>query len=214
MSQALDTLRERIRAIEGRPAEPTRWDPVGLPVWDAEVGGLPRPGAVVLTGALGSGCTRLALSLVAALTRAGEGVAWVDPHRSLHPPAAFDLGVVPSQVLLVRPSETLVGWSVEQILRAGGFGLVVVSSPPSLPGLGARWTRAARLGGTTLLVIDRQVARPSLPDLDTRARVIVREGTARVLRRRGRRPGAAVDVPADAPIPAPDAPSTPRSPWS
>lgn len=193
MGDTLDMLRRRIQEIEGRPATARRLVDCGLPALDAEAGGLPCPGLVAVEGPAGSGRTRLVLSWVAARTRRGERVAWVDPGRLLHPPAAAALGVTLDRLLLVRPDEAHSAWSVEQVLRSGCFGIVVLGEPlPDLLAAGPRWLQAARYGSSTLVVLTSRSERALALDL----RLVLRDGVVTVLRRRGGSGGRRVALPA------------------
>src|SRR5689334_15357670 len=114
---AIDALRARIRALEGGASVRRRRAPSGVEALDVLLGGLPSPGIVELSGAEGTGWTRLALAAAAGATRTGRSVAWVDPQRRLYPPAAADHGVELDRLLIVRPPEdgsAPWAWTTEQ----------------------------------------------------------------------------------------------------
>jgi hypothetical protein len=186
----LDALRARIQEIEGRPAVLTRWCASGLSGLDAAVGGLPRPGVVSLVGPKGSGCTRLALGLVAAQTTRAR-VAWVDGPGELAPSTAAAFGVELPQLLWLRPPPDRMGWAVEQVARSGCFGLVVVSLPADPGSFGACWARATQHGCCTLLVVGERPPR----DLQADLRLETHGDHALVARRRGGRLGEVVGLP-------------------
>jgi hypothetical protein len=192
MSQpALDALREQIRLLEGGPAVCRRRVPCGVQTLDALVGGLPKPGILELHGPLGAGRTRLAASILAAVMGPhGLGV-WVDPARSLYPPALAQYGVDLARLLVVCPPADGLQqehWATEQLLRSGCFPVVVVSL---LPRRGSRrsashqWARAAEHGGSTAVVISERPVR----ELPAEVRLCVGEDGVRVARDRGGRSG-------------------------
>ncbi len=194
----LETLREKIRAIEGRTPDSGRTrHPSGLTGLDALIGGLPCPGLVELAGPEGCGAVRLALALAAAATTTGW-VAWVDRPHALYPPAAHAAGVVLERLLIVRPQGAEQGlWATEQLLRSGCFGLVVVVEGPERRGLraeGVRYRRAARRGGCTALSIVRSAAWRRALRADVRIGVAGERLT--VLRDRGGHGGRTVVLPA------------------
>ena len=162
MSVAIDMLRARIRTLEDRTVVPPTRIPSGLNALDTLVGGLPRPGIVELYGPPGSGRCRLALQLSAPPTRRGARVAWLDPSRTLYPPAASQLEVVLDHVLVVRPPPPEATWAAEQLIRSGNFALVVVAEPGVLGRAGPRWQLAAEVGQTTVIVVNQRTVR-SLP---------------------------------------------------
>ncbi len=188
MTDVLTKLRAHIRSIEGRPAVDGLWQPSGVAELDAAAGGLPRPGIVEVVGVVGSGRTRLALALGAA---SGGPLFWVDPLGVFFPPTAAAFGVQLDRLVLVRPPAEHVAWTVEQALRSGACPLVVLDTPPELPGAAARWMRAAQLGANTLCVITDQPGRELMPTL----RLVVSGGRATVQRHRSGRIGMSFAVP-------------------
>ncbi|MFT4626697.1 MAG: hypothetical protein ACI8PZ_005375 [Myxococcota bacterium] len=203
-SAVLDSLRERIRLLEGgAPVQRSR-APSGVPEVDRLIGGLPVPGVVELTGARGSGVTSLALHLAAAEMRAGGLVAWVDSEASLYPPALDRLGVELSRLLVVRPpadgqhSEL---WAAEQLLRSGCFGLVVVDRLAGgvLRSTGHGWARACERGHSVALVLGENSARW----LPAEVRLAVGDGRLTVVRDRGGRTGSHSPLPAPPPMSGP-----------
>lgn len=203
---SLDALRARIRAIEGDAHVERRRVASGVPLLEELVGGLPCPGILEISGPPGSGRTRLALMLVAAMAGSSRGlpVAWVDPAHQLYPPAAAALGVPLDRLLLIRPPAVgLAGadalhpevWTMEQLLRSGCFPLVVLAGVRALPrASGQVWARAAERGQCTAVVITDRPARQLPADV----RLTAAPGLCpqvRVLRDRGGRPGGAAALP-------------------
>jgi hypothetical protein len=102
--------------------------PTGLGALDEALGGgLPRGRVTELVGPRSTGRTGLACAIAAGATRAGETIAWVDPEDALDPEAAAAAGVTLARTLWVRPrSITDALRATDLLLRAGGFGLVVL----------------------------------------------------------------------------------------
>lgn len=102
----------------------------GLPELDAGLlpGGFVRGQISVLSGQAGTGRMTVAAHVVAAETRRGRAVAWIDVERTLYPPALARLGVELERLLLVRPErpERAVK-AAELVVDAGVFGVVVLS---------------------------------------------------------------------------------------
>lgn len=206
---SLETLRARIRAIEGVAPVQRRRVPTGVEAIDAAIEGLPCPGLVEISGPPGTGRTRLALTLVAALTRDRRCVAWVvgpGPEGMPHPPTAAAMGVVLERLLLVRDAGGAGPgggacpevWAAEQILRSGCFSLVVISGLGAgrKPGWGHQWGRAAEHGRCTALALTERPVR-QLP-AEVRLSTAPLDGgppQLRVLRDRGRVPGGATPLP-------------------
>jgi hypothetical protein len=191
VSDIVAGLRERIRAIEGRPAVDASWQPSGVPGLDHAAGGVPRPGVVELLGPTGSGRTRLALALVRCCTAQGQPAAWLDVGQVFFPPAAAALGVDLDQLLLLRPPADQGSWAVEQVLRSGCFPLVVADGVPEPSGAAARWGRAAHTGCSTLVVVGAQPLR----ELQVGLRLVVARGQVSVQRHRSGRVGGTFAVP-------------------
>jgi hypothetical protein len=134
--------------------------PTGLGPLDAAIGGgLPRERVTEVAGPRSGGRTGLACAVAARATGAGETIAWVDVEDALDPEAAADAGVVLARTLWVRPRGPREGWrAAEILLRAGGFGLVVLDldegagRAPATATL-VRLARAAAETRSTLLVV-------------------------------------------------------------
>ncbi len=191
----LQSLRARIREIEGLPPVTRPRDPSGLPGLDALIGGLPRPGIVEIVGQPGTGRTRVAAALVAERIRCRTEVAWVDGDGILHPPGLSVLGVALSHLLVVRPppdGTEVVAWTAEQLLRSGCFSLVILSSSSGIGRWGGHnFARAAEHGRCTALVLSRTPSR----DLPADVRVSVGDGRIAVLRDRSGRSGGEAALP-------------------
>jgi len=123
----------------------------GLPVLDDALGGgLPRGRVTELAGPRSGGRTGLACAIAAGATRAGETIAWVDVDDALDPETADAAGVALARTLWVRPRSAADALRATDILlRAGGFGLVVLDL-----GDGARPRAITQpTPATTLLVV-------------------------------------------------------------
>jgi RecA/RadA recombinase len=131
----------RVRLGTANPPAPSRL-PTGLGPLDAALGGgLPRGRITELAGACSTGRTGLACAIAGRTTRAGETIAWVDPEDALDPEAAAAAGIDLARTLWVRPRHAADALRATEILmRAGGFGLVVLD-------LGSINTRASRDDG-------------------------------------------------------------------
>jgi recombination protein RecA len=124
-----------------------RWlVPTGIAGLDERLqGGLPRGHLSEVVGPRSSGRLAVVLSALAGATRRGEAVAFIDPLDMLDPPSAAASGVDFSRVLWIRgeaTSSARVSLSCEYgtlqksldravkslnlVLQAGGFGLVVL----------------------------------------------------------------------------------------
>jgi RecA/RadA recombinase len=188
---SLEALRERIRAIEGRPVQRAR-PPSGVAALDQLLGGLPTPGVIELSGPVGSGRSSVALALAGWITGHGSPVAWVDVQSRFYPPAAAGWGVALARLLVVRPPSDREGWSIEQLLRSGVFPLVVAADPsPVRAATAHRWAQATEVGGSVLLVLTER----GLRSLPAGVRLSIRAGQLTALRDPERPPGPSVDAP-------------------
>lgn len=132
--------------------------PTGLAALDAALGGgLPRGRVTELAGARSTGRTGLACQIAAAATHAGETIAWVDPEDALEPETAAAVGIALDRTLWVRPRGVADALrATEILLRAGGFGLVVLDLGAAPKRGGPHWVRlagAAEQTRTALLVV-------------------------------------------------------------
>jgi hypothetical protein len=133
--------------------------PTGLAALDGVLGGgLPRGRITELAGPRSTGRTGLACQVAASATRAGETIAWVDPEDTLDPEAAAAARVDLARTLWVRPRQATDALrATEILLRAGGFGLVVLDVDAGLGRAGAgvwpRLAHAAEQTRTALLII-------------------------------------------------------------
>lgn len=90
-------------------------------------GGLPRGVITEIVGSASSGKTTFVQALVAAVTRTGELVAWVDLPNALDAECAQASGIDLEHVLWVRPADFMAAMrSAEQLLIVGGFRLVIL----------------------------------------------------------------------------------------
>lgn len=149
-------------------------------------GGLPRGALSVVTGAQGGGRRRLAVMALAAASRRGRPVAWVDGAGDVYPPGLAGAGVELSRLLWVRGVGAQGSYALEQLAELGVFELLVGSGLGSLPPHRARRLQGAAERGrsTTLLILDPPAA-AQLSQASLRMSV----------RRRG--PGLAVSVDKD-----------------
>ncbi len=83
---------------------------------------------VELSGGRASGVLSAAFGLVLEAQQRGEIVAWVSlPHGTFFPPDVHDVGVDLDTLVVVRvPDAAAAGRAADQLLRSGGFGLVVL----------------------------------------------------------------------------------------
>ena len=153
MSAALDELRQTLaqRYPDALPLQPGAAGAVatGLGPVDALIpgGGLPR--GRVTAWASGGGSTAVLLSACQTALSRGERAAWVDV-----------AGVMTAEswrggVLLLRPGSEVEGLAcAEELLRSGGFGLVVVAGCGKAANRsGVRLSRAAKAGGSGLVLL-------------------------------------------------------------
>lgn len=136
---SLAALRELERKLEEmtRPPRKTRPEtvPTGIPRLDELLpeGGLPRGRAVEWLGPLSCGKTAVLRAALGRLHGSGEGVAVVDPTRTLYAPDWAELaGRTPFWVVRPpRPSEAT--WCADLLLRSGAFGAVALEADPVAP---------------------------------------------------------------------------------
>jgi hypothetical protein len=140
-----------VRLGTAHPESLTRL-PTGVAVLDATLGGgLPRGRVTELAGPRSTGRTGLACAIAASATRAGETIAWVDPEDALDPEATAAAGVALARTLWVRPRSAHDALrATDLLLRAGGFGLVVLDLGESEP---PRKTTLPPATGSTLLIL-------------------------------------------------------------
>jgi len=143
--------------------EPVHRLPSGITRVDALLsGGLPRGRISEVLGPLTSGKTSLLWVLLAAATRRGEVVAWIDLADALHPASVAAAGAALERVLWVRPPSLTDGLRcTELLLQAGGFGVVAfdLGAPLPRPLRSRVWPRllhAAEQSHTALVVLAPQ----------------------------------------------------------
>ena len=110
-------------------------------------GGLPRGRLVEIVGGRSSGRLAIALSALAAATRAGENAAFVDLGGHLAPRETEAAGATLARVLWVRPKRLREAVLAAEIVLSAGFPLVVADL--GVPPVGRRvpdasWVRLAR----------------------------------------------------------------------
>lgn len=121
-------------------------------------GGMPCGRICELIGPPSSGKTSLALTLLAAATRAGEVVACVDLADALHPLSLARAGVDLGRLLWVRPGSAIIAVRcTELLLQAGGFAVVVLdlgaAAQPLRRHVWPRLLHAAEHSHTALVVL-------------------------------------------------------------
>jgi len=133
-------------------------------------GGFPLGQVVELWGSAASGRTRLALRAVAEAHRSLRLAAYVDGAGELYPPALSALGVNPSRLLWVQPTEastsaerpSQLGWAALQLLRSGAFVCVVLDLTHTAhrlpPQASKRLLDAAAHAGSLLLLLTPEEA--------------------------------------------------------
>ncbi len=115
-------LRQTAPFLGGRGGRDT-----GIEVLDRLVpGGLPLGALTVVSGLAGSGRATVAAHVLAQETRAGRPVAWVDPRKTLYPPALAQAGVALERLLLVRSDPERSVYAAERILESGAFRVVAI----------------------------------------------------------------------------------------
>ncbi len=209
MKEALQTLLARPDLWLGGGAENARGAavlPSGLAALDALLpgGGFPL-GAVteILLPQEGIGELRLLVPALAAQSRQGRWIAWIDPPHVPYAPALAAMGVRLSRVLLVAAgTDRDRMWAAGQCLQSGACGAVL-----AWPGeCGDRELRRLQLaagkgGGLGVLFRpDRAAARPSHAALRLRLARSPRGAVVEILKGRG---GAGRS--AEVPFPAPPA---------
>ncbi len=91
-----------------------------------------RPGRIVgLEGPAGMGLTRLGLSMLAPAARIAP-VAYVDVRGWFHPPAAWEAGIEPERLVVVRSRDRL-RWPQVVAALVEGMGAVYAEVPAKVP---------------------------------------------------------------------------------
>ena len=119
----IKTGAELLRALEERSRRPL---PSAPPLDALEGGGLKRGSLIELCGRRSSGRFALALSALAAVTRAGEAAALVDPGDHLDVHGAEAAGVALERLLWIRPPSLRQALVCAQACLGAGFALVVL----------------------------------------------------------------------------------------
>jgi len=147
----------------------------GIAALDAIIdGGLVRGRVSEIVGHLGSGRTTVAARFVSAATRAGEVVAWIENSHSFDPADIAAGCANMDRVLWASVDEhrkhafdssgrfrryrfSSVFKAAEMVLKAGGFGLVVIdigaNSSPLPQSIALRLAREAERSGAAVIVI-------------------------------------------------------------
>lgn len=124
---AVQNLREALRA-QAPFLNERRGQSTGMDALDRMLhGGFPEAALTVLSGPLGSGRMFVAAQFLAAHTRLGRPVAWIDGDNTLYPPALQAHGVDLDRLLVVRGAREKSLYAAEQIVDSGAFGAIVVS---------------------------------------------------------------------------------------
>jgi hypothetical protein len=155
--------------------------PTGIPAIDQlTAGGIPRGALTEICGAESSGRTALLFALLGQSTRRGECCAWIDAAGAFDPASAAEMGVDLTRVLWVDcgGSAEHALKSVELLIQAGGFGLLVLDLADT-PDKEARriplasWFRlrhAAERTGAALVAVERQINARSCSSLQIEMR--------------------------------------------
>jgi recombination protein RecA len=173
MSAAILQLRAEIEArfdtpLEIRKRPETGLIPTGIAAMDELTsGGIPRGALSEICGAESSGRTALAFAILGQATRRGECCAWIDAAGVFDPASAVEVGVELGRVLWVNcgGSAEHALKSVDLLIQAGGFGLVVLDLGDTPDKESRRipmasWFRlrhAAERTGAALVAVERQV---------------------------------------------------------
>jgi hypothetical protein len=152
MSAEVAVLRETLarRFPDALPARhgTTEVAPIGVGEMDAILpgGGLPR-GKLSVWAPGGADTALLRAACMAALAR-GERAAWVDG------PGVLTGEGWPERILLARPRSALdASACAEELIRSGGFGLVVLVGGEEDDAVRLRISRAAKEGGGALVAL-------------------------------------------------------------
>jgi hypothetical protein len=147
----------------------------GLETLDALLdGGLVRGRISEIIGPIGSGRTTIAACFVSAATRAGEIIAWIESTHNFDPAAIAAGSASLERILwasvddrrqlfsesaarLHRDRPATVAQAAELVLKAGGFGLIVIdfgaSAAPLPQSIALRLAREAERSGAVVIVI-------------------------------------------------------------
>jgi recombination protein RecA len=142
--------------------------PIGISAIDQlTAGGIPRGALTEICGSESSGRTALMFALLGQSTKRGECCAWIDAAGAFDPASAEEMGVDLTRVLWVNcgGNTEYALKSVDLLIQAGGFGLVVLDLADT-PDKEARriplasWFRlrhAAERTGAALVAVERQI---------------------------------------------------------
>lgn len=129
-------------------SEPVARVSSGVPAIDAMLaGGLPRGRISEVVGPRSAGRTAVLLAVLAAATRRGEVVAYIDCADALHPESVLRAGADLRRLLWVRPLSAIDGLRcTELLLRTGGLAVVALDVGDVLPRAvrGQSWPRLLR----------------------------------------------------------------------
>jgi hypothetical protein len=137
-----------------------------------------EPGRIVaLDGAPGTGLTRLALTLLAEPSRTAP-VACVDVRGWLHPPAAWEVGIDPDRLIIVRNRDRL-QWPGVTAALIEGLAAVYAEVPGRVPDqIVRRMAALARSRRTALILRPLSTPLPSgIAHLRVKAAGVTWEGT-------------------------------------
>ena len=160
----LQELMQRAGMWRGGELPPLATHQTGFAGLDAILpgGGWPQAGLVeILTASSGIGALRLVLPMLAAASRAGDWIVWVDPPHIPYAPALDAGGVALSRVLLVDlPTRSTASgeddeilWACEQALRFADCAVALMWLGATTPALPMRRLQlAAEAGATTGIV--------------------------------------------------------------
>ncbi len=158
----------------GLEASPVQCFPTGLVEIDRALGGgFPRGRVSEVVGPSCCGRTSLALALLARVTAQGELAVVVDRPDAFDAVSAAHAGVDLERVLWVRPSDLGTALrSVEHVLQAGGFPLVLLdlvgeeATAPRIPtSAWPRLRKATAAAAAALVLLGRQRLAGTFADL-------------------------------------------------
>ncbi len=165
----LQELMQRAGMWRGGELPPLATRPTGFEGLDAILpgGGWPRSGLIeILTASRGIGALRLVLPMLAAASRDGDWLVWVDPPHIPYAPALDAGGVVLDRVLLVDlPARSGAGgeddeilWACEQALRFADCAVALMWLGAAIPTLPLRRLQLAAEAGATTGIVFRPAA--------------------------------------------------------
>lgn len=155
--QTLDRLRRLLQRYQRRRGCSRQHTPTHLAPLDRALphGGLPA-GAVteIYWTTPGSGATTLAFRIARAVAGPSRAVLLVDTRGDFYPPAAWQLGLDPHQLLVVRTRQVRSAlWALDQALRCRAVAVVIAMLDELANADSRRLQLAAEVGGNVGLLL-------------------------------------------------------------